>query len=79
MKIWMTLLNCILMSKFFESDRFDEVEEDGGKDDGDDDLAQLSDDVFIKVGRVKLICLCNCFGIILRQLKSKKMGINFIR
>ena len=48
-----------------DGDQDIEDDDDDGNQDFDDDLAQLSDDVIIKVGRVKLICFSNSFRIIL--------------
>ena len=48
-----------------EGDQDIEDDDDDGNQDFNDDLAQLSDDVIIKVGRVKLICFSNSFRIIL--------------
>ena len=48
-----------------DDDQDIEDDDDDGNQDFDDDLAQLSDDVIIKVGRVKLICFSNSFRIIL--------------
>ena len=48
-----------------DGDQDIEDDDDDGNQDFNDDLAQLSDDVIIKVGRVKLICFSNSFRIIL--------------
>ena len=52
-----------------------EDDDDDGNQDFNDDLAQLSDDVIIKVGRVKLICFSNSFRIILWQLECEVRGV----
>ena len=58
-----------------DGDQDIEDDDDDGNQDFDDDLAQLSDDVIIKVGRVKLICFSNSFRIILWQLECEVRGV----